>query len=74
MERNSELIRQWTILRRIATARGQTIPTLASNLSVSTRTIRRDLAALQVAGFPGDDDRPRRPTVLGCSNGQVPFA
>ena len=56
MGRNSELIRQWTILQRIATARGQTIPKLANELSVSTRTIRRDLEALQVAGFPVYDE------------------
>ncbi len=56
MGRNSELIRQWTILQRIATARGQTIPKLATDLSVSTRTIRRDLEALQVAGFPVYDE------------------
>ena len=56
MGRNSELIRQWTILQRIATARDQTIPKLASDLSVSTRTIRRDLEALQVAGFPVYDE------------------
>ena len=56
MGRNSELIRQWTILQRIATARGQTIPKLAIDLSVSTRTIRRDLEALQVAGFPVYDE------------------
>jgi proteasome accessory factor B len=56
MGRNSELIRQWTLLHRIATTRGQTIPTLATELSVSTRTIRRDLEALQVAGFPVYDD------------------
>ena len=56
MGRNSELIRQWTILQRIATARGQTIPKLATDLSVSTRTIRRDLVALQVAGFPVYDE------------------
>ena len=56
MGRNTELIRQWTILQRIATARGQTIPKLATELSVSTRTIRRDLEALQVAGFPVYDE------------------
>ena len=56
MGRNSELIRQWTILQGIATARGQTIPKLATDLSVSTRTIRRDLEALQVAGFPVYDE------------------
>jgi proteasome accessory factor B len=56
MGRNSELIRQWTILQRIATTRGQTIPKLAAELSVHTRTIRRDLEALQLAGFPVYDE------------------
>jgi predicted DNA-binding transcriptional regulator YafY len=56
MGRNSELIRQWTILQRIATTKDQTIPKLARDLSVSTRTIRRDLEALQVAGFPVYDE------------------
>lgn len=56
MGRNSELIRQWTLLQRIAAARGRTIPELANDLGVSTRTIRRDLDALQQAGFPIYDD------------------
>jgi predicted DNA-binding transcriptional regulator YafY len=56
MGRNSELIRQWTLLQKIAGERGNTIPTLAATLGVSTRTIRRDLAALQEAGFPVYDD------------------
>ena len=56
MGRNDEQIRQWKILQRIATMRDQTIPKLARELSVSTRTIRRDLEALQVAGFPVYDE------------------
>jgi proteasome accessory factor B len=56
MGRNSEQIRQWTLLQQIATARGNTIPRLADDLGVSTRTIRRDLDALQEAGFPVYDD------------------
>ena len=56
MGRNSELIRQWTLLQRIATTRGNTIPKLAADLDVSTRTIRRDLVALQQAGFPIYDE------------------
>jgi predicted DNA-binding transcriptional regulator YafY len=56
MGRNSELIRQWRLLGRIATARGNTIPKLAAELRVSTRTVRRDLDALQQAGFPIYDD------------------
>lgn len=52
MGRNTELIRQWTLLRRLATERTNTIPRLSKDLEVTTRTIRRDLAALQAAGFP----------------------
>jgi predicted DNA-binding transcriptional regulator YafY len=57
--RNSEVIRQWTILREIERARqaGVTIDDLASHCGVTTRTIRRDLQALEEAGFPLFDDR-----------------
>src|SRR5712691_5175916 len=59
MPRNAEVIRQWTILRAIEQARsgGITIDELASQCSVTTRTIRRDLQALEEAGFPLFDDR-----------------
>jgi predicted DNA-binding transcriptional regulator YafY len=58
MPRNAEVIRQWTILREIERARGVgvTIDDLASLCSVTTRTIRRDLQALEEAGFPLYDD------------------
>jgi len=57
--RNAEVIRQWTILREIETARGSgvTIDELAALCAVTTRTIRRDLQALEEAGFPLFDDR-----------------
>jgi predicted DNA-binding transcriptional regulator YafY len=59
--RNAEVIRQWTILREIESARGAgvTIDDLASQCGVTTRTIRRDLQALEEAGFPIYDDRSR---------------
>src|SRR5215510_7480547 len=58
MPRNAEVIRQWTILRDIERARGGvTIDDLAARCGVSTRTIRRDLQALEEAGFPLYDDR-----------------
>src|SRR5882672_5822341 len=59
MPRNAEVIRQWTILREIETARGSgvTIDELAALCAVTTRTIRRDLQALEEAGFPLFDDR-----------------
>jgi predicted DNA-binding transcriptional regulator YafY len=56
MHRNRELIRQWTLLQAMARSRDSTIPRLAADLKVSTRTIRRDLNALQEAGFPIYDD------------------
>lgn len=67
MPRNAEVIRQWTILREIERARavGVTIDELASRCDVTTRTIRRDLQALEQAGFPlydtkeHDDGRTR---------------
>jgi predicted DNA-binding transcriptional regulator YafY len=59
--RNAEVIRQWTILREIERARGVgvTIDDLAALCDVTTRTIRRDLQALEEAGFPLFDDKGR---------------
>ncbi len=59
MPRNAEVIRQWTILREIERARagGVTIDELATQCGVTTRTIRRDLQALEEAGFPLFDDK-----------------
>jgi predicted DNA-binding transcriptional regulator YafY len=54
--RNSELIRQWTILQQLAARRPATITALATDLNVTTRTVRRDLTALQACGFPIYDD------------------
>jgi predicted DNA-binding transcriptional regulator YafY len=57
--RSTEVIRQWTILREIERARGGgvTIDELAALCGVTSRTIRRDLQALEGAGFPLYDDR-----------------
>lgn len=55
--RNAEVIRQWHVLREIETRRvGVTIQQLATLVNVSTRTIRRDLQALQEAGFAVYDE------------------
>ena len=61
MPRNAEVIRQWTILREIEQSRaaGVTIDELAARCDVTTRTIRRDLQALEEAGFPLFDDKGR---------------
>jgi proteasome accessory factor B len=56
--RNQEVIRQWKVLHALESSRhGATIDGLADELDVTTRTIRRDLAALQEAGFPLYDER-----------------
>ena len=56
MPRNAEVIRQWTLLKELEGSRTSTIDGLAERTGVSTRTIRRDLIALQEAGFPIYDD------------------
>jgi len=56
--RNQEVIRQWKVLHALETSRhGVSIDALANELAVTTRTIRRDLAALQEAGFALYDER-----------------
>ena len=58
MPRNQEVIRQWKVLHALESSRhGATIDALSNELDVTTRTIRRDLAALQEAGFPLYDER-----------------
>jgi predicted DNA-binding transcriptional regulator YafY len=58
MARTLEIVRQWQLLQALdAAARGLTIQEMASVGGCTTRTIRRDLAALQDAGFPLYDER-----------------
>src|SRR6266568_632635 len=57
MGRNAQLIRQWAILKQIERNRWTTILDMAEAHIVSTKTIRRDLAALMDAGFPLYDER-----------------
>ena len=56
MPRNAEVIRQWSILRDLEASRRLTIDDLAERTGVTTRTIRRDLEALQASGFPLFDE------------------
>jgi predicted DNA-binding transcriptional regulator YafY len=51
------VIRQWKILKRIEAGRYTTAQDLADEHGVTERTIRRDIEALQEAGFPLYDDR-----------------
>ena len=61
VERGKEIVRQWSILKTIAGARDWTVPKLAGEFGVCTRTIYRDLGALQTAGFPlYDEERDGR--------------
>jgi predicted DNA-binding transcriptional regulator YafY len=57
MPRNAEVVRQWRILLEIEASRRGTIDHLAEMCGVTTRTIRRDLDALQEAGFPLYDEK-----------------
>lgn len=61
--RNKNVIRQWKLLRTLdAMRRGATVSELARELKVSTRTVWRDVAALQEAGFPLTSERDDRRT------------
>jgi proteasome accessory factor B len=70
--RNQEVIRQWRLLHALESSRhGATIDALASELEVTTRTIRRDLAALQEAGFALYDERDEQGRVRWRIDGQA---
>jgi predicted DNA-binding transcriptional regulator YafY len=70
--RNQEVIRQWKILHALESSRhGATIDGLAGDLDVTTRTIRRDLAALQEAGFALYDERDDEGRVRWRVDGHV---
>lgn len=72
MPRNQEVIRQWKVLHALDAARqGVSIDALAGDLEVTTRTIRRDLAALQEAGFPLYDERDDQNRTRWHLDGQV---
>ena len=72
MPRNQEVIRQWRVLHALESSRhGATIDALARELDVTTRTIRRDLAALQEAGFALYDERDEDGRARWRIDGQV---
>lgn len=54
--RNQSLIRSLGIIRRLESPIGSTIAELAEDAGVTTRTIRRDLEAIQSAGVPLIDE------------------
>src|SRR5216110_908747 len=70
--RNQEVIRQWKVLHAMESSRhGVSIDALAKDLEVTTRTIRRDLAALQEAGFPLYDEHDEDGRAHWRLDGQV---
>lgn len=72
MPRNQEVIRQWRLLHALESSRhGASIDGLASDLEVTTRTIRRDLEALQEAGFALYDERDDQGRVRWRIDGQA---
>jgi len=63
MARNAEVIRHWQMLLHIDAMRsGVSVQDLAARFHVTTRTVWRDLAALQEVGFPLVDDKRDRTT------------
>ena len=53
MQAGSPLVRQWVLLRTLSARHyGASVEELAEELSVSGKTIRRDLQIFQQAGFP----------------------
>jgi predicted DNA-binding transcriptional regulator YafY len=58
MARGDQLARQWRIIQTLISSRhGKSVSDLAQDLSCHTRTVYRDLEALQTAGFPVYTDR-----------------
>jgi predicted DNA-binding transcriptional regulator YafY len=58
MPRGDQLSRQWRIIQAlIASRRGKSVPELAAMVDCHTRTVYRDLEALQAAGFPVTTER-----------------
>jgi len=62
--RNDQLIRQWEILWSLVGPPGRTVKEMAEEYGVNTRTIQRDLEALESAGYPlVDEEAPTSPSL-----------
>jgi predicted DNA-binding transcriptional regulator YafY len=77
MARGDQLARQWTIIQSLqADLNGKTVSDLADVLDCHTRTVYRDLEALQMAGFPIYTDRLEGATrwyLMESARPQVPI-
>ncbi len=60
MARGDQLIRQWRLLHLLGVRGGRSVEELAQEMGCSRRTLWRDLAVLQTAGFPLTTDRDGR--------------
>jgi proteasome accessory factor B len=52
MPRGEQLTRQWTLVRLLSGRVGRTLAQLQAELGVGKRTVQRDIAVLEGAGFP----------------------
>jgi predicted DNA-binding transcriptional regulator YafY len=52
VNRNRQMIRTLTLLQLLESRNGRTLDELAADTGVTTRTIRRDLEAIEAAGIP----------------------
>ena len=52
MSRGDQLSRQWTLVRLLSGRSGRTLTQLQAELGVGKRTVQRDIAVLEAAGFP----------------------
>src|SRR5271165_4891824 len=52
MSRGSQVALQWTLVRLLSGRYGRTLAQLQAELGVGKRTLQRDLAVLESAGFP----------------------
>jgi len=58
MGQSESLVRQWTMLRLMASRRfGTTVIEMAREAQVSEKTIRRDIKVFQTAGFPIEEQK-----------------
>lgn len=57
MPRGEQSIRQWKLATLLSGRYGKTLAQLRFELNVTTRTVQRDLAVLESAGFPLESER-----------------